>query len=263
MAGSARVFGVAKCFSDRFNISPPYTQHSLSTPSVHRRSSDQSSTVPSSTTTTTTDTVTPHEHHLSSGSQGSVPMARHHQQHPLHSLPAAHPPPASASSLSSPKVWLCRALQGGILFAQLSFMPPFFCLRIFTFYAAPQLDEHLRPNQLERVCLNLQKQLGSKDWPNLQKNCARMKDNVHWVRELEHAKNELIRQSHVHSFVYDFHLRMVGRYLVGDKQVRVVYKKFWFFGDGFYRNFVLSRPLPCPHLPGTVWTLLLFSTKDV
>lgn len=41
-------------------------------------------------------------------------------------------------------------------------------------------------------------------------------------RELESLKDDLISKGHVHSFTYDFHLRMVATYLVGGQQVRLV-----------------------------------------
>uniref|UniRef100_A0A183C3E2 SH2 domain-containing protein n=1 Tax=Globodera pallida TaxID=36090 RepID=A0A183C3E2_GLOPA len=156
------------------------------------------------------------EQHLSSGSVGSmssstvghqqkhVQTGKHHHQQQQQNASHLHQkgkPTQSSTEALLPEVWLYKALDGGILFVQLSFMQPFFCLRIFAFHAAPQLDEHLRSNQQQR------------------KNCARLEDNVHSVRLLEQAKNELIRQCHVHSFVYDFHLRMVMRYLVGEGQV--------------------------------------------
>uniref|UniRef100_A0A914GZY5 Uncharacterized protein n=1 Tax=Globodera rostochiensis TaxID=31243 RepID=A0A914GZY5_GLORO len=141
------------------------------------------------------------EQHLSSGSVGSmssstvghqqkhVQTGKHHHQQQQQN--ASHPhqkgkPTQPSTETLIPEVWLYK---------------PFFCLRIFAFHAAPQLDEHLRSNQQQR------------------KNCARLEDNVHSVRLLEQAKNELIRQCHVHSFVYDFHLRMIMRYLVGEGQV--------------------------------------------
>lgn len=38
-------------------------------------------------------------------------------------------------------------------------------------------------------------------------------------QEIELLKNELIQKSHVHSFCYDFHLRMVSKYLTGGTPV--------------------------------------------
>lgn len=39
------------------------------------------------------------------------------------------------------------------------------------------------------------------------------------MRQLEHTKNDLVKKCHVHSFTYDFHLRMVTRYLIGRNEV--------------------------------------------
>lgn len=39
------------------------------------------------------------------------------------------------------------------------------------------------------------------------------------LKRLEKTKNRLMQSCHVHSFTYDFHLRIVARYLVGGKQV--------------------------------------------
>lgn len=38
-------------------------------------------------------------------------------------------------------------------------------------------------------------------------------------KRLESKKNELVQKCHVHSFTYDFHLRIVARYLIGGKHV--------------------------------------------
>ncbi|PIO60005.1 hypothetical protein TELCIR_18515, partial [Teladorsagia circumcincta] len=43
-------------------------------------------------------------------------------------------------------------------------------------------------------------------------SCA---DSVRQIRELQQLKDIIIAQCHLHSFTYDFHLRMLSRYLVG------------------------------------------------
>ncbi|KAK6014377.1 hypothetical protein OSTOST_20241, partial [Ostertagia ostertagi] len=40
-------------------------------------------------------------------------------------------------------------------------------------------------------------------------------DSVRQIRELQQLKDIIIAQCHLHSFTYDFHLRMLSRYLVG------------------------------------------------
>lgn len=50
-----------------------------------------------------------------------------------------------------------------------------------------------------------------------------MHNEVPWdhqqQKELEAIKDDFLSKSHVHSFTYDFHLRMVATYLVGGQQV--------------------------------------------
>ena len=136
-----------------------------------------------------------------------VPITAHtHQRQPTGT--AAFSSPAASGhhqqqhpQQRSPEQWLCCAQEGGIIFLHLSFMVPYFCLRVLQWNAHPQLDEHLRPNQQRRP------------------SCAKQVDQQQHLRLLEHSKNELVRRCHLHSFVYDFHLRMVARYLVGAGQV--------------------------------------------
>lgn len=123
------------------------------------------------------------------------------QRHPSGTTAFVSSPSAGQRQQQLPEQWLCCSQEGGIIFLHLSFMVPYFCLRVLQWNAHPQLDEHLRPNQQRRP------------------SCAQQLDQQQSLRLLEHMKNELVRRCHLHSFVYDFHLRMVARYLVGAGQV--------------------------------------------
>uniref|UniRef100_A0A915AZD3 Protein SZT2 n=1 Tax=Parascaris univalens TaxID=6257 RepID=A0A915AZD3_PARUN len=93
----------------------------------------------------------------------------------------------------SPNVWLFKVAAGGVIFVHLTFVAPYFSVRILVWNAS-QLN-----------------------------NVIPMEDNgtseVEKQRELESLKDDLISKGHVHSFTYDFHLRMVATYLVGGQQV--------------------------------------------
>ncbi|VDM60227.1 unnamed protein product [Angiostrongylus costaricensis] len=43
--------------------------------------------------------------------------------------------------------------------------------------------------------------------------CKAMEDSVQHIRELEHFKDVIVTECHLHSFTYDFHLRMLSKYL--------------------------------------------------
>ncbi|KAI6221740.1 Protein SZT2 [Aphelenchoides besseyi] len=93
-----------------------------------------------------------------------------------------------------PHVWLYAARQGGIIFANVTFVEPYFSVR-FLFWNASQLNDNLYP--LKTIS----------------------SDALEEMREVELLKNDLIQRCHVHSFTYDFHLRMVSTYLTGGSQV--------------------------------------------
>ncbi|KAI6184934.1 Protein SZT2 [Aphelenchoides bicaudatus] len=94
----------------------------------------------------------------------------------------------------SPNAWLYVARPGGIIFAHVTFVEPYFSVK-FLFWNASQLSDHLYATQTIPI-----------------KELEEMQD-------IELLKNELIQLSHVHSFTYDFHLRMVSKYLTGGSQV--------------------------------------------
>ncbi|KHN85310.1 Protein SZT2, partial [Toxocara canis] len=93
----------------------------------------------------------------------------------------------------SPNVWLFKVAAGGIIFVQLTFVEPYFSVRILVWNAS-------------QLC-----------------NVIPIEDGgtavVENLRELETIKDEMVSRGHVHSFTYDFHLRMVATYLVGGQQV--------------------------------------------
>ncbi|GMR35958.1 hypothetical protein PMAYCL1PPCAC_06153, partial [Pristionchus mayeri] len=84
-----------------------------------------------------------------------------------------------------PEQWMVTAVDGGLLLAHLCFTPPYFHVRfrmwhlLGVFSAVEDDHEKLK------------------------------------MRNLERAKDELVGACHVHSFTYDFHLRMISKYLLG------------------------------------------------
>lgn len=94
----------------------------------------------------------------------------------------------------APNVWMYCAIPGGIIFVHVTFAEPYFSVS-FLFWNASQLGDHMYAEQ----------EIPPKD--------------LEEMRQIELLKNDLISRCHVHSFTYDFHLRMVSRYLTGGQQV--------------------------------------------
>ncbi|KAE9416775.1 hypothetical protein Angca_005932, partial [Angiostrongylus cantonensis] len=91
----------------------------------------------------------------------------------------------------SPFVVMWKAMEGGIVLVTLSFKRPYFMFKIFIWRSA---------------CKAM----------NCEELCA---DSVQHIRELEHFKDVIVTECHLHSFTYDFHLRMLSKYLVGKDKV--------------------------------------------
>uniref|UniRef100_A0A914YD68 Uncharacterized protein n=1 Tax=Panagrolaimus superbus TaxID=310955 RepID=A0A914YD68_9BILA len=89
------------------------------------------------------------------------------------------------STTVSPIVWLYLSYPGGFILLHLSFIEPYFCLRIL-FWNRGQLFED---------------------------------QSIQDLRSFIKEKNQIISKCHLHSFTYDFHLRMVKTYLVGGTQL--------------------------------------------
>ncbi|CAD5211766.1 unnamed protein product [Bursaphelenchus okinawaensis] len=100
----------------------------------------------------------------------------------------------TAECTQAPNVWLYLAKPGGVIFAHVTFVEPYFAVR-FLFWNASQLGDYFQSDQ-----------------PIPQQQLDDM-------RQIELIKNDLIARCHVHSFTYDFHLRMVSKYLTGGQQV--------------------------------------------
>lgn len=93
-----------------------------------------------------------------------------------------------------PSVWLYSAVSGGVLFVHLTVTEPYFSVAIHM-WSRGRLACECGPTEEVQT------------------------EVVQELRELEQRKDELVQKCHVHSFTYDFHLRMVSRYLVGGKEV--------------------------------------------
>ncbi|KAI1712494.1 KICSTOR complex protein SZT2 [Ditylenchus destructor] len=151
-----------------------------------------------------------------------------------------------AVSCTSPNVWLYLALPGGIIFMELCFVDPYFCVRILQWN-----------NSLLEECL----------YPN-SKPSFEQRDRL---RHLDRVKNELMQKSHVHSFTYDFHLRIVAKYLTGGTQVlfNPGYNTNAFLTDflqyygcrpSFARNCIYEENIQCTHLQvshSNIWEFFL------
>uniref|UniRef100_A0A158PBD6 C2 domain-containing protein n=1 Tax=Angiostrongylus cantonensis TaxID=6313 RepID=A0A158PBD6_ANGCA len=87
----------------------------------------------------------------------------------------------------SPFVVMWKAMEGGIVLVTLSFKRPYFMFKIFIWRSA------CKAMNCEELCAN----------------------SVQHIRELEHFKDVIVTECHLHSFTYDFHLRMLSKYLVG------------------------------------------------
>lgn len=91
----------------------------------------------------------------------------------------------SANITTSPIVWLQMTHPGGIFLMNLYFDEPYFCIKILFWNRSILLEEQ----------------------------------NIVELRSFIKAKNQIVSKCHIHSFTYDFHLRMVSTYLIGGTQV--------------------------------------------
>uniref|UniRef100_A0A1I7VHB3 Non-specific serine/threonine protein kinase n=1 Tax=Loa loa TaxID=7209 RepID=A0A1I7VHB3_LOALO len=145
---------------------------------------------------------------------------------------------------SSPNVWMYKACDGGILFVHITIIEPHFSVQYLLWNVA----------QLNRLKIKCDKNFDYND-----------------QRDLYALKDSIISKAHVHSFTYDFHLRMVATYLIGGQQVlfNYGYNTNEFLTD-FLRYYNCRPPYACnciyeekitfPNLPVTnqkVWEYLL------
>uniref|UniRef100_A0A915Q6J3 Protein SZT2 n=1 Tax=Setaria digitata TaxID=48799 RepID=A0A915Q6J3_9BILA len=93
---------------------------------------------------------------------------------------------------SPPNIWMCKACDGGILFVHITIIEPHFSVEYLLWDVA----------QLNRLKIRGSKKFDYKD-----------------QRDLDALKDSIISKAHVHSFTYDFHLRMVATYLIGGQQM--------------------------------------------
>ncbi|KAK5985858.1 hypothetical protein GCK32_002224 [Trichostrongylus colubriformis] len=89
----------------------------------------------------------------------------------------------------APYVVMYKAMKGGVMLVTLSFTRPYFAFKSFVWH----------PTSLREAI-------------NKGDSCM---DSMRQIRELQQFKDIIIAQCHLHSFTYDFHLRMLSRYLVG------------------------------------------------
>ncbi|GMS83641.1 hypothetical protein PENTCL1PPCAC_5816, partial [Pristionchus entomophagus] len=88
-----------------------------------------------------------------------------------------------------PEQWMVTAVEGGLLLAHLCFTPPYFHVRFRMWHLLGVFN-------------------------TVEDDHEKLK-----MRNLERAKDELVAACHVHSFTYDFHLRMLSKYLLGRDQI--------------------------------------------
>ncbi|ETN86035.1 hypothetical protein NECAME_06110, partial [Necator americanus] len=93
----------------------------------------------------------------------------------------------------APYVVMHRTMKGGIVLATISFTQPYFAFKVFIWHPT---------NLCEAI--------------NEEESCP---DAVRKIRELQQFKDLITTQCHIHSFTYDFHLRMLSKYLVGKDKV--------------------------------------------
>uniref|UniRef100_A0A915DTS3 Uncharacterized protein n=1 Tax=Ditylenchus dipsaci TaxID=166011 RepID=A0A915DTS3_9BILA len=148
---------------------------------------------------------------------------------------------------SSPNVWLYLALPGGVIFVQCYFCEPYFCVRFLQWNNNTQLNEYIRPNS------------------------QITKEETEHLRTLNRTKNDLIQKCHVHSITYDFHLRIVARYLLGGTQVLfnsgyntnaflVDFLQYYGCRPPFARNCIYEETINCSRLQvghGNIWEFFL------
>ncbi|WKX97226.1 hypothetical protein Q1695_013136 [Nippostrongylus brasiliensis] len=89
----------------------------------------------------------------------------------------------------APYVVMFKSMKGGVLLVTLTFTRPYFACKAFIWHPTGLCEAVSK----EDSCM----------------------DAVRHIRELQQFKDVIIAQCHLHSFTYDFHLRMLSRYLVG------------------------------------------------
>ncbi|VDM96212.1 unnamed protein product [Thelazia callipaeda] len=148
------------------------------------------------------------------------------------------------STASSPNFWMYKACDGGILFVYISIVEPHISVQYFVWSVA----------QLNRLNIKRDKKF---DYRN--------------QRDLEILKDNIISLSHVHSFTYDFHLRMVATYLVGGQQVLfshgyntneflMDFLQYYNCRPPYARNCIYEEKMVFPDLPVTnqkIWEFML------
>ncbi|KAL6736424.1 hypothetical protein Aduo_006779 [Ancylostoma duodenale] len=93
----------------------------------------------------------------------------------------------------APYVVMHKTVKGGVLLVTLSFAQPYFAFKVFIWHPTNLCEAIAR----EQSCT----------------------DAVRKIRELQQFKDLISTQCHLHSFTYDFHLRMLSKYLVGKDKV--------------------------------------------
>uniref|UniRef100_A0A1I7X9M9 DH domain-containing protein n=1 Tax=Heterorhabditis bacteriophora TaxID=37862 RepID=A0A1I7X9M9_HETBA len=89
----------------------------------------------------------------------------------------------------APHIALFKVMKGGIILVTLSFVQPYFIFNV-NVWNPSDLTHALEKDEF----------------------CP---DAIQQLRELEQSKDDLVMSCHLHSFTYDFHLRMLSKYLVG------------------------------------------------
>ncbi|VDN93928.1 unnamed protein product [Brugia pahangi] len=145
---------------------------------------------------------------------------------------------------SSPNVWMYKAYDGGILFVHITIIEPHFSVQYLLWNVA----------QLNRLRIKCDKNFDYND-----------------QRDLYALKDSIISKAHVHSFTYDFHLRMVATYLIGGQQVLFNYGyntnefltdflQYYNCRPPYACNCIYEEKITFPNLPVTnqkVWEYLL------
>ncbi|VDM65306.1 unnamed protein product, partial [Strongylus vulgaris] len=93
----------------------------------------------------------------------------------------------------APYVVMHKTMKGGIFLVTLEFAQPYFAFKAFIWHPTTLCEAVGR-----------------------EESCS---DAVRKIRELQHFKDLISIQCHLHSFTYDFHLRMLSKYLVGKDNV--------------------------------------------
>uniref|UniRef100_A0A1I8AB17 Protein SZT2 n=1 Tax=Steinernema glaseri TaxID=37863 RepID=A0A1I8AB17_9BILA len=118
----------------------------------------------------------------------------------------------------SPDFWMYMPIEHGIIFAQLTFFKPYFCVH---FHLWNSLTGKSSTDDAAYSDDEMSEQDEEDDEARL---------------SLEHVKNLVISKSHVHSFTYDFHLRTIGTYLMGNDHHGIF--DIGFDAEGFLADFL-------------------------